>query len=68
MYCFVCGENDHVAQMCQHGCMETADFGTTTQVVGTIEDKPVLPPECKIETPVDAELAWKELQRTCRGF
>ena len=47
------------------GGLVIADFGTTTQVVGTIED--VLPPECRIEKPVDPELAWKELQRACRG-
>lgn len=44
------------------------DFGSLTQVVGTIEDKPALLPECKIDSPVDAERAWKELQRACKGI
>jgi hypothetical protein len=66
MYCLVCGENDHIAQVCHHGAI-APEFGDTTQVVGTIQDRPGLPPECHNGEPVDVDRAWLELQRSCRG-
>lgn len=43
--------------------IQVSDFGDLT---GVIEVKPELPPGCR-QGPVDVELAWRELQRSCRG-
>lgn len=43
------------------------DFGSLTQVIGTVEDKPALPPECHNSEPVNAERAWKAVEDLCRG-
>lgn len=47
---------------------DPVDFSGMLQETGTINDKPeTLKPECYNETPVDAEKAWTELERSCRG-